>query len=280
MADRSRNDSDERVAALAREFAKALLSGDELGADVAIRRAIEAELSQTEINEELIAPALWLIGDLWQRGEITVADEHLATEITLRVLALEQEARRVRDQRKGYRVLLATPSGEHHVVALRMLAGLLLNAGYDTLMLGPDVPAESLAAAARRHGADVVCLSVTMPGGADRALLALYEVQQLVPSTGFVIGGRALTSRVPVRPGDRGLRPGVRRRARGRRDREPRRPELALRSENRSGAQIAPPKVTGCRHGWGFGRGGAGAGRAHRRPPGGDRRAHARADRL
>ena len=129
MADRSRNDSEKRVAELAGEFAKALLSGDELGADVAIRRAIDAELSQTEINEELIAPALWLIGDLWQRGEITVADEHLATEITQRVLALEQEARRVRDQRKGYRVLLATPSGEHHVVALRMLAGLLLNAG-------------------------------------------------------------------------------------------------------------------------------------------------------
>jgi len=40
-----------------------------------------------------------------------------------------------------------------------------------------------------------------MPGGADRALLTLYEVQQVVPSTGFVIGGRALTSRVPVRPG-------------------------------------------------------------------------------
>ncbi|MDA0171992.1 B12-binding domain-containing protein [Solirubrobacter taibaiensis] len=201
MADRSRNDADERVTALAREFAKALLAGDELGADVVIRRAIEAELTQTEISEELIAPALWLIGDLWQRGEITVADEHLATEITLRVLALEQEARRVRDQRKGYRVLLATPAGEHHVVALRMLTGLLLNAGYETMMLGPDVPADSLAAAARRHGIDVVCLSVTMPGGADRALLTLYEVQQLVPSTGFVIGGRGLTSRLPVRPG-------------------------------------------------------------------------------
>ena len=131
MADRSRNDSESGSPRSLSEFAKALLSGDELGADVAIRGAIEAELSQAEIYEELITPALWLIGDLWQRGEITVADEHLATEITQRVLALEQEARRVRDQRKGYRVLLATPSGEHHVVALRMLAGLLLNAGYD-----------------------------------------------------------------------------------------------------------------------------------------------------
>ena len=186
---------------LRQSFTRALLAGDSEAAERAIRAAMQAGLTAAEIDVELIAPALFTVGEKWTTGEITVADEHLATEITLRVLALEQEARRVRDQRKSYRVLLATPSGEHHVVALRMLAGLLLNAGYDTLMLGPDVPAESLAAAARRHGADVVCLSVTMPGGADRALLTLYEVQQLVPSTGFVLGGRALTSRVPVRPG-------------------------------------------------------------------------------
>ena len=61
--------------------------------------------------------------------------------------------------------------------------------------------AQSLAASVRRHGVDVVCLSVTMEGSTDRALLSLYEVQEVVPSTGFVIGGRGLTSRVPTRPG-------------------------------------------------------------------------------
>ncbi len=193
--------TDEQLAAFAQAFARAVLSGDEIAADVVIREAVEADLSSSAVSEEIIAPALWLVGELWERGEITVADEHLATEISMRVLALEHETRRVARRRQGYRVMLATPSGEHHVVALRMLGGLLRQAGYETLMLGPDVPAESLAAAARRHGADVICLSVTMAGGSDRALLSLYEVQELVPSTGFVIGGRALTSRVPARPG-------------------------------------------------------------------------------
>ena len=189
------------MAALARAFARAVLSGDEVAADAAIRDAIEAGLSAAEVSEEIIAPTLWLVGDLWERGEITVADEHLATEIALRVLALEQEARRVRTQRRDYRVMLAAPAGERHVVALRMLGGLLRQAGYDTLMLGPDVPPDALAAATRRHGVDVVCLSVTMENSSDRALVSLYEVQQSAPSTGFVLGGRALTSRVPVRPG-------------------------------------------------------------------------------
>ena len=36
-------------------------------------------LSTADIDDQIIAPALWLIGELWERGEITVADEHLAT---------------------------------------------------------------------------------------------------------------------------------------------------------------------------------------------------------
>jgi len=106
---------------------------------------MEAGIPTPDIDDEIIAPALWLVGELWERGDISVADEHLATEISLRVLALQREARRVASSRAGVNVMLAAPSGEHHVVALRMLAGLLLNAGYDTLMLGPDVPPESLA---------------------------------------------------------------------------------------------------------------------------------------
>ncbi|MFX8331617.1 cobalamin B12-binding domain-containing protein, partial [Acinetobacter baumannii] len=86
-------------------------------------------------------------------------EEHLATEITVRVLALQREAHRVAESRREHRVILATPPGEQHVVALRMVANLLRGAGYDVLMLGADVPGESLAEAAERYGADIICMS-------------------------------------------------------------------------------------------------------------------------
>jgi methanogenic corrinoid protein MtbC1 len=189
------------VAALAKAFAGAVLAGDEVAADIAIRDAIAADLTSVEINELIIAPAMWLVGDLWQRGDITVADEHLATEITLRVLALQREARRVKSGWRGQRVMLAAPSGELHVVALRMLASLLSESGYDAVLLGGDVPAEALASAVSRLEPEVVCMSVTMAGGTDQALVAIHEVQKRRPQTGFVIGGRAVTSRIPRRPG-------------------------------------------------------------------------------
>ena len=190
-----------RVREFGRAYAEAVLAGDEVAAELVIRRAMTARLTTPEIDDEIIAPALWLVGELWERGEITIADEHLATEISIRVLALQREARRVVESRGKRRVMLAAPSGELHVIALRMVGTVLHEAGYRVMMLGPDVPAAALAAGAIRHRPEVVCLSATMPGGGDRVLLSIHEVQQAWPAAGFVIGGRGLTSRVRSNPG-------------------------------------------------------------------------------
>ena len=145
MRDHRENDSqDSREAKLTgfgRAYAAALLRGDEVAAEIAIREALEAGVTEAEIDDEIIAPALWYVGELWERGEISVADEHIATEISIRVLALEREAQRVARARGGAQVMLAAPAGEQHVVALRMIGSLLRDAGYGVVMVGADVPA-------------------------------------------------------------------------------------------------------------------------------------------
>jgi MerR family transcriptional regulator, light-induced transcriptional regulator len=192
---------DSAVSKLSRAYAEALLSGDEVAAEVAIREALTAKLTTAEIDEQIIAPALWLIGELWQRQEISVAEEHIATEISIRVLALQREAARMASRRPEHLVMLAAPSGEQHVVALQMVGNLLREAGYDAVMVGADVPAPALATAARLHQPDVVCLSATMAGGTDQVLVAIHEVQQACPGTAYIVGGRGLTSRVQAGAG-------------------------------------------------------------------------------
>jgi MerR family transcriptional regulator, light-induced transcriptional regulator len=189
------------VGQLERAFAAALLAGDEVAAEITIREAMDARLSAAEIDEGIIAPALWLLGALWERGEISVADEHLATEIALRVLALQREAGRVAQARRGHRVLLATPSGERHVVALRMASNLLSGAGYWIVMLGADVPAEALVASVVRHRPEAICLSATMPEVSPAVIDSIAQVQAAWPEAQFVIGGRGLSSQLRSRPG-------------------------------------------------------------------------------
>ena len=190
----------EKVRELARAYAAALLSADEVAAETVIREAMDAELSTAQIDDEMIAPALWLVGELWERGEISVAEEHIATEITLRVLALQREAQRVAQARSDYTVMLATSPGELHMVALRMAANLLRGAGYDIVMLGADVPGDALAVTARRLEADVVCMSSTLLGRTEHLLNCIDKVRRERHPVGFVIGGRGLTVEGQLRP--------------------------------------------------------------------------------
>ena len=186
---------------LGRAYAKALLAGDEVGAEMAVRDAMDARLSTAQIDDEIIAPALWLVGRLWARGEISVADEHLATEISLRVLALQREATRTVEERRSRKALLAAPAGELHTVALQMISNLLRDAGYTVLMLGPDVPPDALAEAACRHEPEVICMTATMPDASDRVMLAIREVERGWRGAGYVLGGRGLSVRLRPQPG-------------------------------------------------------------------------------
>ena len=199
------NESRERraatVAALAREYAAALVAGDEVAAEIVIREAMEADLGAAEIDDEIIAPALWLVGELWERGEISVADEHLASEISLRVLALHREVTRVALNRRNHHVMLATPEGELHTIALRMVGELLRAAGYPIVMLGANVPGHALVACVRRHRPDILCLSATVPGMSGPMYRAIDAVHQAMPSTQFIIGGRSLTAEIRSRAG-------------------------------------------------------------------------------
>jgi methanogenic corrinoid protein MtbC1 len=197
----SRDAQRAKVTELGRAYAEALLSGNEAAAEMAIREAMDAGLGTARIDDEIIAPALWRIGDLWKRGEISVADEHVATEISIRVLALQREAQRVAQTRGEHRVLLAAPAGEQHIVALRMVDNLLRNAGYEVAMLGSDVPGDALITLMHRRPPDVVCLTSTMVDPAGEVLATIGALQRRWPSMGFVIGGSGLATRVRSRPG-------------------------------------------------------------------------------
>ena len=194
-------DPEQVLAKLCQAYAKALIAGDEVGAEQAVRDALDARLTTAEIDDEIIAPALWLVGRLWARGDISVADEHLATQISLRVLALQREAQRTTRGRQGRKAMLAAPEGEVHVVALQMVANLLRDAGYTVLMLGGDVPLDALAESAARHEPEVICLSATMPSASDRLTVAMHEIQRSWPGAGYVLGGPGLSPRLRPRPG-------------------------------------------------------------------------------
>ena len=64
-----------------------LMAGDETGAMQLLEDAMTAGASPDEAYIDLLGPALTSVGMRWARGEISIADEHVATATAMRVIS-------------------------------------------------------------------------------------------------------------------------------------------------------------------------------------------------
>ena len=173
--------SDDALAELVREDAAARAEVGAAGPDVAVDRlvglakalegpALEAALRRQLLflglggfAESVAAPLLRRLGEGWHAGEVTPAQEHVASAAVARVLTAVREG-----PGTGPVAVVATLAGERHEVGAILAAAAAELAGWQVVYLGPDLPVEEIAAAAERTGAAAVCASVVYaPSTAD-----------------------------------------------------------------------------------------------------------------
>ena len=167
---------------------------------------IEQVLAQTfgmvsveDALTEVIVPVLQRVGTAWAEGELSVAQEHLASSVIR--AHLERLLADTRGALRGVAVLACAP-GEQHELGLLMLAILLRADGWQVAYLGADTPVSEAVRLAEQLEATYLCLSATM---ADK-LAGLVEGvagTTLRETTTLVVGGRALDERVAAQLGAR-----------------------------------------------------------------------------
>lgn len=146
---------------------------DHLSASEELNR-LAATLPPREFVHRIVLPLMREVGERWHSGELTVAQEHLASGILRNLFG---SLLRVYPPRPNApTVLLATPAGERHefgVLAAAMLAAIH---GLNPLYLGSDLPASELADAIQRSAASVAVLGVsTFTDQVDRELRLLAD---------------------------------------------------------------------------------------------------------
>ncbi len=137
----------------------ALLAFDDVGAHAILDRLLSALTLDTVLRDSVI-PALRALGERWQRGEVTIGQEHFASNLLRgRMLGLA----RGWDRGVGRRALLACPPGEHHDLSLIAFGLALREHGWRITYLGSDTPIHTIeeTAAALRPDLVVVAAAVT-----------------------------------------------------------------------------------------------------------------------
>ncbi|HET8969195.1 MAG TPA: MerR family transcriptional regulator [Gaiellaceae bacterium] len=138
------------------ELRLALETFDDAAAHAAIDRLI-ASLSLESFLREVILPLLRDIGEGWELGEITIAQEHFASNLVRgRLMALGRGWGRG----TGHHALLAAPPGEQHDLGLVVLALVLRDRGWRVTFLGADTPVETIADTRRRVVPEVIVLAM------------------------------------------------------------------------------------------------------------------------
>lgn len=164
-----------------------------------LRRAL-LSLGTTVFLERVLVPLLSAIGDGWQAGSIGIAHEHAASEVAVRVLDGLMSDLAVADV--GPVAVVATPSGERHSLGATLAAVAAAHDGWRVVLLGADVPDGEIAAAARRHGARVVGLSVVASPDPRRVRAGVRSLREsLEPRTALLVGGALAAELGPLGEG-------------------------------------------------------------------------------
>ncbi len=129
MSAPSRRAGDRRLAAIGERYCVALCAADGPAAEAVVEEALGAGVEPTTIQVGVITAAMQRIGELWEQGEMTVADEHAATGLSYRALLALQEPLQIAPPRSRERVVLAAVEGQTHVLGLRMIADVLVSIG-------------------------------------------------------------------------------------------------------------------------------------------------------
>lgn len=181
-------------AVLAKLF-DALVRVDRHAAQQICRRIVG--VAETTQVDELYFPLLRRVGDGWERGELSVAQEHYASQF-VRERLHELLNRLESGPRHGPHALCASFPDELHDLALLGLAIHLAAGGHRVSMLGAAVPLPDLVAMVRDEQPELVAVSVLVPRTVDEVVAFATGLRAAcAEGTRVAIGGAGLPERLP-----------------------------------------------------------------------------------
>jgi methanogenic corrinoid protein MtbC1 len=161
---------------------------DESAAQVVWDRLL-SDLALETVLRDVVLPYLHDLGERWRREEITIAQEHFASNVVRSRLA---SLARGWGTGHGPRAIVACPPGEQHDLPLMIFGIVLHRNGWRVDYLGADTPIEELVTTAHRIHADLIVLAAVTE---DRFAEIVPELVDLAGRSQLALAGAGATTR-------------------------------------------------------------------------------------
>jgi methanogenic corrinoid protein MtbC1 len=139
--------------------------------------------------ERILTPVMYKVGDLWARNKISIADEHVCSNVANTLVKTIFESNMTRPTKK--KVLVCTPEGEHHNLGANILESHLSCHGFKVYNLSPSEPHESIVRYIESTKPDAVFVSITLTDNIKPGQRLVKKIRERTAVPVFV-GGQAV----------------------------------------------------------------------------------------
>jgi methanogenic corrinoid protein MtbC1 len=141
--------------------------------------------------EKILNPVMEKIGDMWFNGVLSIATEHVASNIAHSLVKVILEER----NHKGTngKIIITTPVGEEHNLGCSVVESYLVNKGFTIFNLSPSTPAESVLKFMKSVSADGVIISITLTDSIQAGQRLTKKIRSFNKKIPIFVGGQAFT---------------------------------------------------------------------------------------
>ena len=176
------------------ELLRMLLAGQHRSALDLMQREVRDPEDVLSFYRDMLQPVMYEIGNRWQCGSVSVAEEHMASAIVSRLMAGMPFVTAPCRSRTPDRAIVSTAHQETHELGAWMIADLLhLKQDWDVRYLGADTPVGDVVAMAERIQPSLIAFSVTMVFHIPRIGRFVHELREreALSQTRVLVGGQA-----------------------------------------------------------------------------------------
>ncbi|MBS1705127.1 MAG: metalloregulator ArsR/SmtB family transcription factor [Armatimonadetes bacterium] len=168
-------------------YAKAAVLSDESTCSEIVDSLLRHKVDLLGLYQHVLAESMTIVGTWYEVQAITVAQEHMASAITERMMSKVVHYASPLSP-NATTVMLGCVPGNFHSIGLRMLSDYMRLSGYKTIYLGASVPIEAFISAVEQHKPILVMVSVATRESTELTLELVTRLRVLSASMGFLIG--------------------------------------------------------------------------------------------
>ena len=154
--------------------------------------------SLDKFYEKVMIPVMTKIGHLWSNGELSIATEHVASNIAHSLVKVISDDFRKSKYDRGV-VILTTPVGEDHDLGCNVLDSFLTSKGFTTFNLSPATPSESLIEFIKTIRPDALFVSITLEDNIRSGQRLVKKIHNEYKKLPIFIGGQAFSQKTNFR---------------------------------------------------------------------------------